>query len=424
MKAATVAVVHLGGCDRCAWHLLEASSWRNTDLVFHSLVDRKKDPSKIPGMDVLVLTGFADETKRHLLNVLRSKAKRVVAFGTCPYTGGVFGLLNQKGAGVIPVSKAIDLDAVVQGCPPATEAMQDVVMGKKTATPTPLCASCHRKMQKGNIEKINRLPDLNDTLTCFNNQGLPCSGVVSAECSQRCIDFQTPCRGCVASMSDPVPGMIGYFGALAAKLEVDTVATGWTTDRLGDRPDAITEGLVDVVGTFFRFHLASACSRAGLIPSSGDILSDIMVGRALEEAPQIAATIYGSYGVSVALNLAQGYEKATGYTASPELSDLRAQLRTAQKKWADLRASPSADEFNDVVRSIRSLAGNEVLSNVYFNGYRTPMGSVAYGFDKYRSSHFESRAVSSSFSDDFSSVIFTTDEKGIIREWSCELRHA
>jgi coenzyme F420-reducing hydrogenase gamma subunit len=88
MKAVTVAVVHLGGCDRCAWHMLDAGGWRNTVLAYHSLVDRKKDPTKIPGTDVVVLTGFADGTKKQLLTLLRSKAKRVVAFGTCPYTGG------------------------------------------------------------------------------------------------------------------------------------------------------------------------------------------------------------------------------------------------------------------------------------------------------------------------------------------------
>jgi hypothetical protein len=327
-------------------------------------------------------------------------------------------------ADVTPVSDVIEVDAVIQGCPPSTDTAQDVVVGKKAMDASSLCASCHRKMQKGNIEGITRVPNLNDTSTCFNNQGLPCSGVVSSGCSQRCIDFQTPCRGCVASLSSPVPGMIGYFGALAAKLEVDTMATGWTTDRLGDRPDAITEGLVDVVGTFFRFHLASTCSRVGLIPSSGSIFSDIMIGRALEEAPQIAATIYGLSGISVALNLIEGYEKASGYTPSPELSGLRHQLRAVQKKWADLRASPSADAFNDIVTSVRSLGGNEVLSNVYFNGYRTPTEATKQSFDTYRSVQFEPRAVSSSSSDDFSSVTFRTDEKGIIREWSCELRHA
>ncbi|MHA1136014.1 MAG: hypothetical protein ACTSSE_05955 [Candidatus Thorarchaeota archaeon] len=424
MTDLSVAVVQLGGCDRCAWHMLDVSSWSNTELIHHSLLHDNKHLDSISQVDLLILTGYADGQKRELLSTLAGKAKKIVTYGTCPHSGGIFGLMNQKGADVIGIPSAIEVDLAIQGCPPNVDSLRVALIHNKQVNVEPLCKSCNRTMTDGNIDEIKRVPDFDESSVCFNNQGLPCNGVVSAECPQRCIDFQTPCRGCVEGVELPVASMIGYFGAVAAKVEVDTMATSWTTDKLGDQPDAITRGLVDVVGTFSRFQLATTCTHVGLIPSNGDMFSDIMVGRTIEEAPQIAATIYGSSGISVALNLIEGFEKAVSFTPNSEITDLRKQLRATQKRWSELQTSPSAEASKELMQSIRNLAGNEVLSNVYFYGFKTPIESTQYSFDQYRTTNFEPGEVSSFSEDEFSSVKFVTDKSGIIREWFCELRIA
>ena len=147
--------------------------------------------------------------------------------------------------------------------------------------------------------------------------------------------------------------------------------------------------------------------------------SDILLGRPIEEAIQIAATIYGSRGISVALNLAEAYEKAIGQEVTSEVAELRQSLRDAQKLWNDERESPNGG-FSNVTKTLREIAGNEILSNVFFGGFKTAISSTKHPFDSYKTNGFEPSEVTASHEDEFTKVKYTTDTKGIIREWSCE----
>lgn len=196
----------------------------------------------------------------------------------------------------------------------------------------------------------------------------------------------------------------------------------WGTDKLDNADDDMTESLVDVVGTFFRFNLTTSYRKGGIAPSNGSIYSDIMVGRRVEEAIQIAATIYGSKGITVALNLVEGYEKAAGMEPSAQTKDLRKNLREVQKSWIDASNNPNAEAYSNVTMILRNIAGNDVLSNVFFCGFRTPISETKHDFDSYKAvCSFEPIELESESSDEFSKVKFATDAKGIIREWSCEL---
>ncbi|MHA1654847.1 MAG: hypothetical protein ACTSVT_12810 [Candidatus Thorarchaeota archaeon] len=414
-----IAVVHLNGCERCAWQLLTVDKSSGIEISTHPLTSVSDD---IDGADYVVITGYARKADEERIRNIASRGKKVILYGTCPYSGGIFGLMNQKGADVTPVVDMIDC-SVVAGCPPSPDELVALISGKDLER-TPLCKECSRTFSDDKIQKIIRLPDWSQTDTCFNNQGLPCNGVVSAKCAQKCIDFNTPCRGCVDLADDPPGRMIGYFGSLASQIDVDTAATAWTTDRLGNRPDELSRSLVDVVGTFLRFHLASHFKYPGRNPSTGDEYADIMVARPIEEAPQIAATIYGRYGISVALNLIEAYEAATGIDVADEAKNLRESLRESQRLLLDALEKVDVEALAEVLAKIREIGGNDVLSNVYFGGFKTPVKSAKVGFDTYKVGQLEIEAVEAGAEDEFSKVRLVTDEQGIIREWSCELRTA
>ncbi|MFX0044664.1 MAG: hypothetical protein ACFE8Z_02335 [Candidatus Hermodarchaeota archaeon] len=420
MSKPKIAVHQLGGCDRCLWHTLAIGNWDKYEIVHHSLLNGGKSIPKNLDVDTLVLTGFATREDTDALKKLNSDAARVVAFGTCPATGGIFGLANQRGGNVISVCNELFADYAVMGCPPSSDALQEALVKDSESTIEPLCKSCNRSFEEETFYEIVRPFAVESAESCYNRQGHPCSGVVSGSCAQRCVDFNTPCRGCVNLIDCPSLGMVGYFGTMARNIEVETVANIWTTDKLGDGPDDLTDSMVDVVGTFFRFHLACAFQQSGTAPSTGNLYSDIMIGRPIEEAIQIAATIYGSKGVDVALTMIDAYESAVGFVPTDETIELRQMLKNAQDEWSNVKDSPNHTSFTRVSHDISKIGGNEVLSNAFFFGFRTPIKDVGHPYDSYKFDSFEPIAVKASYEDEKCCLRFSTDEKGILREWSCE----
>jgi coenzyme F420-reducing hydrogenase gamma subunit len=416
----TVAVAHLNGCDRCAWHTLAINDWPGYKLVSHPLQKESIALDRIDNIDVLVFTGYAKEEDVSRIKVLSSKSKQIVAYGTCPYSGGIFGLQNQRGGSVVPLSRVASPDISVLGCPPSPDEMKQVIDAGPKANGEALCKSCSKSFEEGYFTDVPRFGTIEFSEKCFNNEGIPCSGVVSKKCTQRCVDFETPCRGCVESSTRASSSMLSFFGSMAYMIDVATTANWWTTDKLADDEDDLTRSLPDVVGTFFRFHLASAFPRGGKLAPTHDVYSDIMVGRPIEEAIQIAGTIYGSRSVSVALNLIDGYEKSIGHNPSDAVRELRGRLLDAQRLWLKVANSPDFSEYSKVVQDIIEIAGNEVLSNLFYGGFKTPIKGAKFAFDSYKRDGFEPTAVEASSEDGISKLKFTTDEMGIVREWSCE----
>ena len=259
MSKTTVSVVQMRGCDRCALHMLAFQDWDEFDIVYHSLLEEYGSIDDIKKTDVLVVTGYVEEEDRQKLEELEQKAGTIIAYGTCPHSGGIFGLANQRGGKVIPLNNLIMPKFTILGCPPSQDLVRSQLKEADSSKFTPLCESCKREFQHESISEITRAGTLQNEELCFNNLGLPCSGVVSGDCAQRCIDFDTPCRGCVDVVTTPSAKMIGYYGSLTyPMIDVATIANWWTTDKLADDTDDLTESLVDIVGTFFRFHLATA----------------------------------------------------------------------------------------------------------------------------------------------------------------------
>ena len=51
-------------------------------------------------IDVAVITGYLLPENKDNLSKIESKADKVIAYGDCTTTGGIFGLANQKGANI------------------------------------------------------------------------------------------------------------------------------------------------------------------------------------------------------------------------------------------------------------------------------------------------------------------------------------
>lgn len=417
----TVAVVQLNGCDRCVWHTLAFENWPDYKMISHPLQRESVRPESIDRVDLLVFTGYATKEDVSRIKTLSTKSKQVIAYGTCPYSGGIFGLQNQRGGSVVPLSSVVLPDISVLGCPPSTDEMKHMLDTSSNGNGEALCKSCSKSFEEGYFSEIPRYGTVETNGKCFNNEGIPCSGVVSKKCAQRCIDFETPCRGCVESSKRAPSSMLGFFGSMAYMIDVATAANWWTTDKLANDEDDLTQSLPDIVGTFFRFHLASAFPMGGRVKSTLDAYSDIMVGRPIEEAIQIAATIYGSKGISVALNLIEGYEKSASQIPSHEVAEFRKKLRDAQRVWLELSSSPSYSEYIKIVEEVRRIAGNEVFSNLFYSGFKTPINGTELPFESYKRNGFAPAAVEAAAEDGISKLKFATDERGIIREWSCEL---
>ena len=147
MSKTKVAVHHLGGCDRCAWQTLAIADWDEYNLVHHSLLNGKKAPKDLD-VDVLVLTGYATRADIKTLKKLNAGAARVVAYGTCPTTGGIFGLSNQRGGEVVSVCNELFSDYAIMGCPPNPEDLREGLIEDAANGIQPLCKTCNRSFQE------------------------------------------------------------------------------------------------------------------------------------------------------------------------------------------------------------------------------------------------------------------------------------
>jgi len=401
----TVYQLHPEGCDRCALEL------------------------KIKGHDesVAYITGFATIDDVSRLEEIREKHEKVVAYGTCATHGGIFGLANQKGAYVLPVGKIIAVDEQVAGCPPR-EGSGDL-----------LCRKCERAREGKLMESIGRLNHMPPQDVCFNEAGFVCSGGVSLDCApvgERCIDFGLPCRGCVPLSPDAGARLIDQIGSLALKIDVDVRATDWGTDMLGPRPDALTKSFPDLVGTFFRFTLASAPVDRGVRESTGDIYSDIFVGRCAEESVQIASRIFGAKSVSVTLNLVEALEEIFQVDASETTKQIRSELRTHGRAMAEAAQALNAEKYVQAVEEVVRIGGDINLSNVAIGGFRRPIKGYD-NFDDYRASNFEFKpgeselrdrvvceptgALSCEIKGPLTRVKVSVDDNGVIVGWESEL---
>ena len=422
-----LGIFQMNGCIKCmdeTTKLIDNEELLLRDIEtdeedFDVSIIRCSDPDNMPEkIDIAIITGYATEESRHCLKELRKRAKVVYTFGSCSTSGGIFGLANQKGNEIFPVPKIIPVDIEIPGCLASVKELICTLQSKCKPEKPKLCNLCSKKPTCDFLEEVVRQVDLNeiDSEQCFNDYGYVCSGFVAKQCSERCIDFGTPCRGCYPLINRPGVRMLGMFGTMMGQMDVATEASAkGATDKLSDEEDSISQSFPDLVGTFFRFNLADSPMPRGKRESSGNLLSDVFIGRLIEEIPSITGMMGSRNFITLTLDVIEAYEEGSKIKVSDAVVKLRKKIRNLEKKYQDAAEKQDPNEYTKVTDQIRVIAGNMNLSNVYFGGFKTPIKGFD-DFELYKSQkiNFHSGTFKKGC------VKYSTNDLGIITSWEVQ----
>ncbi len=253
-------------------------------------------------IDVCLFNGAIRNSEgEHMAHVLRQKSKTLVAFGSCACFGGIPGLANIANAAQVmarayretwstnnpgdtrPQTRAAvaegeltlpalydtvrslgqvaDVDYFLPGCPPVPERIWEVVgaiaggnlpaKGSTVGvTGKTVCDECTRR-KEGKIVSAFVRPHLvmADKDRCLLEQGVICMGPATrGGCNARCLNAWMPCRGCYGP-TDRVTDQ-------GAKMLSAITSIMTATDEAGVAKTL--DGIVDPLGTFYRFTLPTS----------------------------------------------------------------------------------------------------------------------------------------------------------------------
>ncbi|MFX1427715.1 MAG: hypothetical protein ACFFBE_14775 [Promethearchaeota archaeon] len=403
-----VKVFQFNGCNKCFNEslLLKLESDLNVEYI--------KDPKtwKEEKVEIAVITGYLLPTDKEFLTKISSNSDRVIAYGSCTVSGGVFSLANQHGHEITPLKNLVDNITEIEGCLGEIEELKSAINGEELEKPKKLCDLCTRRATCDYLENVNRQIELEDEETCFNDLGFLCSGFVARECKERCIDYNTPCRGCKQLVERSGIRMLGMFGTLMGNIEVATEhSIKGATDKLADEDDDVTASLPDILGNFFRFTLTTSGLPKGRIPSSGTLLEDLFTGRLIEELPLITGLLGGDKSISLTLKIIESYEKANEIEISEQTKEYRKELLGLEEKLHEAIKNEDAKQYKEITEEIRQIAGNMNLSNIFFGGFKSQIKQDD-NLEDYKTHVFE--VVEGTYKN--GSVEYSIDSEGIIKE--------
>jgi len=403
-----VKVFQFNGCNKCFNEtvLLKQDAKYKVEFV--------SDPKNWKGekVGISVITGYLLPNDLEHMERIKNNSNKVIAYGDCPATGGVFALANQKGHDVKPLATLIEGSNSVYGCLAEIEELKLAIDGRDVPILKSLCQVCSRKATCDYLEKINRQIEIEDSETCFNDLGFLCSGFIATECKEKCIDYNTPCRGCKPSIDRSGIRMLAMFGTLAGNIEIATEhSVKGATDKLGDDDDDLTNSLPDILGNFFRFTLPTSSLPKGRISSSGTLLEDVFIGRLIEEIPLITGLIGGAKSISFTLKFIKAYEEANQIEVSEQTKKYRNELLQLEKDLQDAIIKEDASKYKEITNKIRFIAGNMNLSNVFFGGFKSIIDPND-DFNNYKTHVFD--VVDGTYKN--GSIEYTINPAGIIKE--------
>ena len=306
-----------GGCEIAVLNIHEKilDVDANFEVVFWPVaMDAKyKDVEAMPDKSI-TLTLFngsiRNDENEHIAKLLREKSVILVAFGSCATEGCIPGLANlssreqifdaayesvstdnpynirpqlnygmPEGTIQIPefyptvrtLDMVVDVDYYMPGCPPESHQIAAVVelvikalngqaelppkgslIGAGTST---VCEECGRKRHVKTIKKFVRIHQVEhiDPELCLLEQGIICNGLATRSgCGALCPTAGAACIGCYG----PAEGVMDYGARLM------TAIASVIDSNDPDEIDAILDGIVDPVGTFYRFSLPHSLLKA------------------------------------------------------------------------------------------------------------------------------------------------------------------
>lgn len=312
-KLALYWAASCGGCEIAVLDIEEKilDVEANFELVFWPMaLDYKvKDVEALAdGAITLCLFNGAIRTddNEYMAKLLRRKAKVLVAFGSCAGEGCIPALSNATSKrqtfdwvyhqspstdnpdGVEPQTESIveghsldlpgfwetvrsldqvvDVDYYVPGCPPQAhqiwavlETVIDILGSGKPLPPQgtvlgaghkTCCDECLRIREEKHIKKLVRVHEIiPDPERCLLDQGILCLGPATRDgCGAKCVAAGMPCRGCYGSPPNARDQGTKMISALASCVDSEDP----------EEIERILDGVVDPIGSFYRFSLAKA----------------------------------------------------------------------------------------------------------------------------------------------------------------------
>ncbi|HSB51354.1 MAG TPA: hypothetical protein VLD40_01720 [Dissulfurispiraceae bacterium] len=213
----TFAVLQLAGCAGCEVSLLNADEWVGEyRLAYMPLVVSAHD---VPEVDLLLVSGgIRNEEDLYNLRRAVTRARKVVAIGTCAISGGVPSLGDRDDVRQVfladnerrhvprllpkcrPIDAVVPVDLYLPGCPPTPELFMAVLTEPtEFKTSAIVCIECKRKKLRD--MKPNRFVGFQrgkvEHGTCLINQGFLCIGSSTrGGCRAPCPRAGHPCVGC------------------------------------------------------------------------------------------------------------------------------------------------------------------------------------------------------------------------------------
>lgn len=283
------------------------------DIVFWPVaIDVKyKDVEAMPekSIDVCLFNGaIRNSEQEHMANMLREKAKTLIAYGACAYGGGIPGLANlfnremvferayletpstdnpdrvlpqtstkvPEGELTLPqfydtvksLTQTVDVDYIIPGCPPEERttwlALEAVIEGKLppkgtviTHSVKSVCDDCPREKDVKKVKKFYRTFEIiPDPEICLLEQGILCAGIATrGGCEAPCPQANMPCTGCYG----PVDGVVDQGAKLLSA--VASVIDSNDPEEI----QRIIDDIRDPAGTFYRYSLPASLLRRSII---------------------------------------------------------------------------------------------------------------------------------------------------------------
>ncbi len=225
-----ILITTLTSCSGCISTLMSLDVFpqflKKTKILYFPFIS---DEKKIVDCDIGLIEGcISEDSQIDTLKMIRKRAKKVYALGTCAAFGGILSLSKKIRAD--PISDYIEIDGFIPGCPPPSKLLGNclikLIENKEFKLSSKnLCSECSLRSSNYTFsnKRIEKLTPSNDEINeaneddkCFLERGILCLGPITREgCDGKCMKLGIPCEGCMGPVSkDFTSNVINFLSLL------------------------------------------------------------------------------------------------------------------------------------------------------------------------------------------------------------------